>query len=349
MKKSVKRNQDVDLATTGRIAEPPLLDVRDLTVELTQYHPARALVQGVSLQVRSGEAVGLVGESGSGKSMTIRAAMRLLPPRASVGGSIEFAGRSVNAFNRSELAAYRGRGVALIHQDPRAHTNPMRTVGDFLTEGVIATGAMSKKAAKERAATLLVDMGIKDGTRRLAQYPHQLSGGLLQRVMIAAALMGEPRLIFADEPTTALDVTVQSEVMAILLEQVRDRHLGMLFVTHDLDLAAAVTDSLVVMYAGTVVESGSADKLYAEPRHPYTTALLASRPSTTHVKRLVSIPGRPAAAYEAGAGCVFAARCPFVEDRCRIVRPELREIEGVQVACHRAEEIQPALQAAASA
>lgn len=349
MKRRTPRDQAIDLQTAGDAGEVPLLDVRGLTVELTHFRPSRVLVQGVSLTVRAGEAVGLVGESGSGKSMTIRAAMRLLPPQAATGGVIEFAGRSVDAFDRSELAAYRGHEVALIHQDPRAHTNPMRTVGDFLTEGVVATGAMTRKAAKERAASLLVEMGIKDGPRRLAQYPHQLSGGLLQRVMIAAALMGEPRLIFADEPTTALDVTVQSEVMAILLEQVRDRRLGMLFVTHDLDLAAAVTGSLVVMYAGTVVESGPADQLYAEPRHPYTAALLASRPSTTQVKRLVSIPGRPAAAYEVGKGCVFAARCPFATDTCREARPALRELDGVQVACHRAEEIRPALQAAVSA
>ena len=318
---------------------PALLDIRDLGIRLTDRVPHRVLVQDVTLSMHPGESVGLVGESGSGKSMTVKAAMRLLPRNAEVVGSIQFDGRPVDRFSRSELAAYRSSDVGLIHQDPRAHTNPMRTIGQFLVESVVATRKMSKREATDRAVSLLAEMGIGDARRRMDQYPHQLSGGLLQRVMIAATLMNEPRLIFADEPTTALDVTVQSEVMAILMEQIAERDLGMLLVTHDLDLAAAVTDTLVVMYAGTVVESGRAEDLYADPRHPYTAALLASRPSTTQVKRLVSIQGRPAAAFEVGQGCVFAARCPFATELCRTDRPEMRLVDGSHVACHRAEAI----------
>ena len=329
-----------DVATVDAdVRAPALLDVTGLGIKLTDRVPHRVLVQDVTLSIHRGESVGLVGESGSGKSMTVKAAMRLLPRNAETQGTVAFEGRPVDQFNRSQLAAYRSSDVGLIHQDPRAHTNPMRTIGQFLVESVVATRSMSKREATDRAISLLGDMGIGDARRRMDQYPHQLSGGLLQRVMIAAALMNQPRLIFADEPTTALDVTVQSEVMAILTEQIEENDLGMLLVTHDLDLAAAVTDTLVVMYAGTVVESGRADDLYEDPRHPYTAALLASRPSTTQVKRLVSIQGRPAAAFEVGPGCVFAARCPFAIELCRDTRPTLRQVGNSQVACHRAEDV----------
>lgn len=328
---------------------PPLLEFRNLGVELTRTRPARPLVRDVSLTVGPGESVGLVGESGSGKSMTVKAAMRLLPADARVHGDIFFEDRSVLSLDRRGLAHYRRTEVAMIHQDPRAHTNPLRTVGEFVTEAVVTTRRATKKQAMSRARDLLGSMGIDDADRRLHQYPHQLSGGLLQRVMIAAALMTEPKLIFADEPTTALDVTVQSEVLAILVEQVQQRGLGMLFITHDLDLAAGVTDTLAVMYAGTLVERGPSAGVYAEPRHPYTAALLASRPSATEVRRLVSIPGRPATAFEAAEGCAFAARCPFVADRCRVERPTLRDVDGRMVACHRAEELAPTLKQAASA
>ena len=318
---------------------PPLLDIRRLHLELTGSRPVRTLVEDVTLSVSPGESVGLVGESGSGKTLTVKAAMRLLPSTITATGAIDFDGRSVLEMSRRGLARYRSTDVAMIHQDPRAHTNPLRTVGDFLVEGVVATKQMKRDEAIERACALLGEMGIDDAPRRMHQYPHQLSGGLLQRVMIAMSLLHEPRLVLADAPTTALDVTVQSEVMAILVEQVRGRGLGMLFITHDLDLAAAITDTLVVMYAGTVVERGPAPVLYRNPRHPYTAALLASRPSTTQVKRLVSVPGRPAAAHEVGIGCVFAARCPFATDLCRDERPAERDIGGRTVACHRAEEI----------
>jgi oligopeptide/dipeptide ABC transporter ATP-binding protein len=207
---------------------------------------------------------------------------------------------------------------------------------------------MSEDAALERACTLMRDVGIADAEKRLQQYPHQLSGGLLQRVMIVTTMLPEPRLIFADEPTTALDVTVQSDVMAILMEQIRDQHMAMLFVTHDLDLAAAVTDRLAVMYAGAIVEMGTSDDLCSRPLHPYTAALLRSRPSTTEVRRLTAIPGRPLAAYEVTSGCSFASRCPFANDQCRKEVPKRRLVEGRTVSCHRVEEIADPLQEQAS-
>ncbi|MYS50104.1 ATP-binding cassette domain-containing protein [Streptomyces sp. SID6013] len=316
-----------------------LFTMENLGVSVRRGREPRALVRDVCLSVGESESVGLVGESGSGKSMSIKSAMRLLPRGAAATGRVEFDGRDVLTLNRSELARYRSHEVAMIHQDPRAYINPTRTISQFLTEGVVHTGQMAHEEAVEQARVLMADVGIDHADRRLGQFPHQLSGGLLQRVMIVAALLPSPRLIFADEPTTALDVTVQSDVMAILLEQIRDRQLSMLFVTHDLDLAAAVTDRLAVMYAGSLVETGTSADVYARPLHPYTAGLLQSRPSTTGVRRLTAIPGRSIAAYEAEEGCPFAPRCQFATDQCRSQRPAPREYEDRSVACHRVEEI----------
>ncbi|TRW80973.1 ABC transporter ATP-binding protein [Mycolicibacterium sp. 018/SC-01/001] len=330
------------------MTESPLLSITELAVTARHHRSRRTLVRDVALSVAAAESLGLVGESGSGKSMTIKAAMRLLPTSAEAAGRIDFAGRDVMTMNRKALAQYRSRDVALIHQDPRAHVNPTRTIGQFLIEGPVATGQLSKADATERACALMRDVGIADAERRMAQYPHQLSGGLLQRVMIVAALLPEPSLIFADEPTTALDVTVQSDVMAILLEQIRERKVAMVFVTHDLDLAAAVTDRLAVMYAGSIVETGRSSEICERPLHPYTAGLLRSRPSTTDVQRMIAIPGRPVAAFEAGPGCSFAPRCPFVADRCRSEAPQRRMVAGRAVACHRVEEIVDQLEMRAS-
>ncbi|MET8981145.1 ABC transporter ATP-binding protein [Streptomyces sp. NPDC004539] len=317
----------------------PLLRMRDVGITTGGRGNPRALVRDVNLTVAAGETVGLVGESGSGKSMLVKSAMRLLPRHTEAHGHLDFEGRSVFGFSPRELAAYRSRDVALIHQDPRAHTNPLRTIGDFLIEGVVAGGLFSPREARRRACETMASIGVTDPEHRLTQYPHQLSGGLLQRMMIVAALLHSPKLVFADEPTTALDVTVQSEVMAILQEQIRERGLGLLFISHDLDLAAAVTDSLAVMYAGTVVERGATAEVHSRPLHPYTAGLLACRPSATAVTRLQPIPGRPISAYEAGPGCAFAARCRFATEECRTDRPHLRTVEDRLVACHRVERI----------
>jgi oligopeptide/dipeptide ABC transporter ATP-binding protein len=298
----------------------------------------RPIVTGVSLTLAPGESVGLVGESGSGKSVTSKAILRALGPGAEVSGRVEFAGRDVYRMSRSELQAWHARQVALIYQDPRAHINPLRSVGDFLTEGLRHQGVPGREAAA-RAVKLLTRAGITDAGRRLGQYPHQLSGGLLQRVMIAAALLTGPRLLIADEPTTALDVTTQEEVVAILAELRAEQQLGLIFITHDLDLSAAVTDRTAVMYAGAIVETGPSAAIQSSARHPYTAGLLAARPSIARREKLTPIPGRPAAASEAGAGCVFAARCPFTLPVCERDRPGLRAVGGQMVACHRAEEL----------
>ncbi|MEV0581424.1 ABC transporter ATP-binding protein [Nonomuraea sp. NPDC050310] len=291
----------------------------------------RTLVEQVGLSIGPGEAVGLVGESGSGKSMTARAVIGLTPPGARLQGSIRFGGAEILGLRGRALRELRARRVAMIFQDPRAHINPVRSVGDFLTEAMTAHLGLTAKAAAARAVRLLKEVGIGDGERRLRQYPHELSGGLLQRVMIASVLAVEPELILADEPTTALDVTTQSEVMAILDESRRERGTAMLLITHDLELAAATCDRLAVMYAGRIVEH------YTEtPRHPYTVGLLRSRPDLfVRPDRLHVIPGRPVAAFEAGAGCAFAPRCPHTQPVCLEARPPL----AGDVACVRVEEL----------
>ncbi len=320
-----------------------LLDIDALAVDLPVGRDRRRVIHDVTLSLAEGEAVGLVGESGAGKSITSRAVIRLLPDGSALHGEIAFQGRSVPAMDREQLRAFRSSSVAMIFQDPRAHINPVRRIGDFLTEALRERGD-SPAEAREVVGTLLRTVGINDVARRMQQYPYELSGGLLQRVMIAAALAVGPKLLLADEPTTALDVTTQSDVMVHLDTQRRERGLAMLFVTHDLELAAAVCDRIAVMYAGCLVEDSPAARLHAERLHPYTAALLASRPSpSARAARLSAIPGRPLSAFEAGPGCVFASRCPFVEDRCVAVRPALRRLGGGRVACHRAEELRGGL------
>ena len=257
-----------------------LLTIRDLTVAAPTKTATKQLLTGVNLGIAAGEAVALVGESGSGKSLTTRSIMRLLPTNFTVGGAIEYDGRDVLAMNSVELRAFRSREVGMIFQDPRAHINPVHRVDDFLTEALRTTRGVARAEAEDRAAALLGDVGVRNAGQRMRQYPHQLSGGLLQRVLIASVLLAEPRLLLADEPTTALDVTAQSDVMAIVEEQRLQRGLALLFITHDLELAAACCNRLAVMYAGEIVEQGA--HVYEDPQHPYTKELLAARPSIEH-------------------------------------------------------------------
>jgi oligopeptide/dipeptide ABC transporter ATP-binding protein len=318
----------------------PLLEVAGLSVLLEINGTKRPVLRDVSLTVRPGEALGLVGESGSGKSMTARAIDRLLPRGAEVTGSIRFGGEDVNELTGAGLRRYRNQ-VAMIFQDPRAHTNPVRRIGDFMTEALQANLAAPAAEARRRAVDMLAQVGIDDGAKRLRQYPHQLSGGMLQRVMIAAALLTKPRLLLADEPTTALDVTTQAEVMAILDGLRREFGLAMLFITHDLDLAAAICDRTAVMYAGQIVEIRASALLHDDPLHPYTAALAAARPDITQTAhRLRAIPGRPLSAFEAPAQeCAFAPRCPHAADVCRTEVPALARLGGGVSRCARAHEL----------
>jgi oligopeptide/dipeptide ABC transporter ATP-binding protein len=232
----------------------------------------------------------------------------------------------------------------MIFQNPRANINPVHRIGDFLVEAVVHNRGESRADATARAAELLDHVGFADPIARMHQYPHELSGGMLQRVMVAAALMIEPRLVVADEPTTSLDVTTQSEIMAILDARRHERGLALVFITHDVDLAVAVCDRITVLYAGAVLESRPAIALHDDPHHPYSSALIECRPSVAaRVERLVSVPGRPVSAFEAPAGCVFADRCAHVADICHQVRPLLEPLPDGAVACHRHRELSGAL------
>ena len=320
-----------------------LLEIEHLSTRLPLEGRMQPVLHDVTFTIERGEAVGLVGESGSGKSMTARAVARLLPSGASVGGAVRFDGRDVGGLRGDGLRDYRSE-VAMIFQDPRAHINPVRSIGDFLTEALRTNRGAPKAQARQRAIDALGDVGIEDGERRLRQYPHELSGGLLQRVMIAGALLTEPRLLLADEPTTALDVTTQADVMAILDDLRREHGLALLFITHDLDLATAVCDRMCVMYAGQIVEMQDATALADRPLHPYTAALSAARPAIDgEVHRLAAIRGRPLSAFEAPAGCPYAPRCDFAQERCGREDPRFDELDGGRVRCLRATELREAL------
>lgn len=321
-----------------------LVDVRELTVDLEIDGDLRPVVRDVSFAIEPGDALGLVGESGAGKSITARALARLLPPGATTGGSACVAGQDMLSVGRGALRDARSR-IAFVFQDPRAHINPVRRIGDFMTEQ-LRSAKVDRGTAVRRAIEQLRAVGIPDGERRLRQFPHELSGGLLQRVMIATALLAEPDVILADEPTTALDVTTQSEVMAILDELRRERGVAMLFITHDLDLAAAVCDRTAVMYAGQIVEIQPSASLHLEPLHPYTAGLTAARPDlTSTTARLPVIPGRAISAWEVERGCGFAHRCQHCQPRCTAALPGLQPFGAGDVRCVRARDLHPDLEA----
>lgn len=320
-----------------------LLEVRDLTVALAMDSGLREVITGTSLEIAAGEAMGLVGESGSGKSMTAKAIARLLPDGAKVTGSVTFDGTDVLALSGDALLKHRAQ-VAVVFQDPRAHINPVRRISDFMTESLRILDDVPRAEAVRKAAAALEEVGIDDPGKRLKQFPHELSGGMLQRVMIATALLSEPRLLLADECTTALDVTTQAEVMAILDDLRRERGLSMLFITHDLELAGAVCDRTCVMYAGQIVETSAASRLHEDPLHPYSAALVQARPDiTSTADRLVAIPGRPVSAFEAPSGCRFAPRCPHAQDSCRAHDQILTGLDGGLVRCERATDLRGTL------
>ncbi len=299
----------------------PLLAVEGLRLTLPTRAGPRRILDDVSLTIGRGEALGLVGESGSGKSMTARSLIKLLPPGAAVSGTIRLGDLSILELSGRELRRVRASRVAIVFQDPHAHINPVRTIGDFLTEAMRSVQGLSRRAASVRALELLEAVHVDAGPARLRQFPHELSGGLLQRVMLAAALAGDPELLIADEPTTALDVTTQSDVMATLLELRARRDMALLFITHDLELAAATCDRTAVFYAGSVVEERPSAVLHRTPRHPYTIGLIRARPKLSAGRHdLFQLRGRPAEASDA-VGCAFAPRCDFAVERCLEASP----------------------------
>src|SRR5690606_32240388 len=293
-----------------------LLDIEGLTVELPGADARRPVLDEVDLRVAAGEVVGLVGESGSGKSTTARAVLRLLPEGARARGRVAVAGTDVLAAGPGELTELRARRVAMVFQDPRAVLNPVRRIGDFLTERMVLALGAPREQARARALELLAEVGLSRPAERIRQYPHELSGGMLQRVVLAAALATEPELLLADEATSALDVTTQAEVLSVLRDLRERRGMGVLFITHDLHLAAAYCHRVSVMYAGRVVEDRPAAELFTDPRHPYTRGLLACTPGLDSDRAPRPVPGAPPSLSTAFPGCPFAPRCAEADDAC---------------------------------
>ncbi|CDZ87333.1 ABC transporter ATP-binding protein [Rhodococcus ruber] len=296
----------------------PLLSVDGLGVEFATASGWTPVLQDVSFDVAAGQLVGLVGESGSGKSVTCSSVLRLLPPRQSrtVAGRIRFQGRDLLTMPSRELEAVRGNDIAMIFQEPMTSLNPVFTVGDQIAEVVRRHRRVNRKAATARAVEVLDLVGIPDAARRIRQYPHEFSGGMRQRVMIAMALACEPKLLIADEPTTALDVTIQAQVLDLIREMAGRFGMGVLFVTHDLGVVADLCTEVVVMYAGQVVERARTEPLYATPRHPYTAGLLRSVPDVGGRSELHTIAGSPPPPGSIPVGCRFAPRCPHRADEC---------------------------------
>jgi oligopeptide/dipeptide ABC transporter ATP-binding protein len=314
----------------------PLLAIRDLSVGLRTRSGVTPLVRGVSLSVQLGERVGLVGESGSGKSLTLLAAMGLLagPSVAVTGGSVRLGGTELVGAPDRVMRGFRGSQVAMIYQDPMTSLDPVQRVGAQIAEGLRAHGA-SRRLAAERVLAVLAEVQLPDPARLARAYPHELSGGMRQRVMIAAALAGNPRLLLADEPTTALDVTIQRQILALVALLQRARNLAVLWVTHDLGVAAQFVQRLAVMYAGRIVEVGPTGAIFDAPQHPYTAALLRAVPSTTGARSaLGQIPGSPPDPARLPPGCSFAPRCPQAVPSCSLTDPSLTAREsGGAAAC----------------
>lgn len=315
----------------------PLLVVDELKVTFqTQGNRAVRAVDGVSLEVHAGETVGVVGESGSGKSVTALAVLGLLPSRGvTTSGSIRLGGQELLGASEHEMQDVRGRRVAMVFQDPMTSLNPVLTIGRQLVETVTRHLAIDRNAARVHAIELLDRVGIPEARARLKNYPHQLSGGMRQRVMIAIALASDPALIIADEPTTALDVTIQAQVLDLLRDVVKDSNTALMLITHDLGVVAGMCENVNVMYNGRIVESGKRHQLFASPRHHYTRGLLASVPRLDGGQgRLVPIPGSPSDVIPWTQGCAFAPRCPAVTDACRGATPELLATNvGARVRC----------------
>ena len=333
-----------------------VLQVRDLTVRFPTADGVVQAVSGVSFDLHRGETLGVVGESGSGKSVTNLAIMGLLNRRrAEISGEALFGGRNLLTLSDDELRRVRGKEIAMVFQDPFACLHPMYRVGHQIAEAVLAHEGVGKKAANARAVELLEAVGIPNAPARARDYPHQFSGGMRQRAMIAMALVHNPAVLIADEPTTALDVTVQAQILELIDAVKRDFACGVILVTHDLGVVAETTDSVMVMYAGRVMEHGSADAVFWQPQHPYTWGLMDSMPTVERrLARLHAIEGTPPSLVAPPSGCPFHPRCAFAFEPCPLERPPLAPIPGGHLdACHlpveRKRELQVARPAAAAA
>ncbi len=315
-----------------------LLEVENLTVEFSTEDGVVKAVRGVSYELRRGESLGIVGESGSGKSVTSLAVLGLLPRTARIKGSVRFKGEEVLGKTENEYSALRGKSIAMIFQDPLTSLNPVYSVGYQLSEAVLAHNDVSKKAALDRSIQLLRMVGIPFAEQRVNSYPHELSGGMRQRVVIAIAMANDPDVMIADEPTTALDVTVQAQVLEALEAARAETGAALVLITHDLGVIAGHADRVLVMYAGKLVEKGTIDEVFYQPRMPYTLGLLGSLPriDDTGRERLTPIVGSPPSLLNLPPGCPFTPRCPIAQEICETDEPELVATDSPQhvAACH---------------
>jgi oligopeptide/dipeptide ABC transporter ATP-binding protein len=321
----------------------PLLEVDDLTVAFPTDEGIVQAVRGVNFSLEPGRVLGIAGESGSGKSVTSLAIMGLLPRSARVAGSVRFRGRELLGLSERALEEIRGRRISVIFQDPMTSLNPVYTVGWQVAEAIEMHQDVPKRKAWARAIELLELVGIPRAAERAESYPHEFSGGMQQRVVIATAMANDPDVIIADEPTTALDVTVQAQVLEALKTAQEETNAAVIFITHDLAAMAGIADEIIVMYAGKPVESAPTDEIFYRPRMPYTVGLLASLPrlATDAREPLRPIPGSPPQVIDLPPGCPFTPRCPLAREQCREEEPDLRQIgENHLTACHFAEELE---------
>ncbi len=320
-------------------SDEPLLEIRDLVTEFRTEHGWVRAVDGVSFEIPRRATLGVVGESGSGKRVTALSIMRLIasPPGKIAAGSIRYAGKDLLALPPADMRAIRGNRIAMIFQEPMTSLNPVFTAGEQVAEAVRLHQKKSAREAREAAIRMFELVGIPSPAERVDAYPHQLSGGMRQRVMIAMALACKPDLLIADEPTTALDVTIQAQILELLRSLQRELGMSVLLITHDLAVVAETCDEVVVMYAGRVVERARTADLFAGPRHHYTAGLLRSVPSDQQIAdhaRLAEIPGMVPSLAELPAGCKFVDRCPAAQDVCRREEPPLVQLGASQVRCH---------------
>ncbi len=312
-----------------------LLSVRDLVVEFPTRRGVLTAVDRVSFDIARGEVLGVVGESGAGKSMTGSAIIGLIePPGHIAGGTIHIAGERVDNLSPDAMRKVRGRRIGMVFQDPLTSLNPLYTIAQQLVETIRTHLSLSEKQARDRAIELLDEVGIPAAARRIDDYPHQFSGGMRQRVVIALALCAEPQLVIADEPTTALDVSVQSQIIDVLKRMCADHGTSVMLITHDMGVIAEAADRVAVMYAGRVAEIGPVRDVIQDAKHPYTHGLMGSIPTLMHDEdRLTQIPGSMPRLTEIPPGCAFSPRCPKVFDRCRAEQPVPLPVDGRQVAC----------------
>jgi peptide/nickel transport system ATP-binding protein len=324
-------------------AAPPLLEVRNLDVTFRTENGLVHAVDGLSLSLALGEVVGIVGESGSGKTVSMLAVMRLIrDPNAVIKGEVIHAGRNLLELSQREMRGVRGGEIAMIFQDPMTALTPVYTVGWQIAEQLRAHQDLTRKQARTRTVELLAEVGISNPERRIDDYPHQFSGGMRQRVMIAMALMNNPDLLIADEPTTALDVTTQAQILTLIEKLQEEFGSAVIMITHDLGVVAEIADDVVVMYAAEVAEKGHVEQIFKKPHHPYTWGLMGSLPRLdTDVERLVQIQGQPPSLLRPPPGCRFHPRCPYVMPICKEVDPALAPVSDEPdhlQACHLDEE-----------